>query len=838
MPKASRGKKKPVAEKNTADYRHEEAKRSNIPEAGLQSFDRKVPKRVRYEYDPHLDPQLVWASKAERSAFEVDTVSLHIHERISTQAIVQVLKRSAAQRELFADPALPLDRAVQFYQHPVGWMNRLVLGDSLFVMNSLVHREMLAGKVQMIYMDPPYGVAYNSNFQPRVDRREVKDGADESLTREPEQVKAYRDTWTLGIHSYLAYLRDRLLLARELLREDGSIFVQISDENIHHVREVLDEVFGADNFCSLITVKKTGGQSSVLLPRVADFLLWYARDRAKVKYGQLLNTKEAGIGEGSGARYDHLDLNGKRRPMSAAERSDPSLLPPGARPFQLTSLISAGYRENTTVPFDFQGRTYHPGPNANWKTTLEGMARLVKARRVSARASTIAYVRYPDDFPAYPITTVWSDVAGSPDKVYVVQTSAAVIQRCLLMTTDPGDLVFDPTCGSGTTAYVAEQWGRRWITCDTSRVAVALARQRLMTATFPYFKLAHPNQGVAAGFVYDEVPHVTLKSIAQDLPAEKEKLYDKPQVDANVVRVSGPFTVEAINTLDPGEALAFEPIEEKARKDDISHRGKNGGTVNAHIEQMIDLLKRDGGVNVPGKGRVEIEDLGINASRPGLHADGRVKLDGKPRRLAAVFGPRYGPVTARLVEEAVQASVGSYDALVVAGFSFDPEVSAFLEKSPPAGIRLFRVQIAPDVLIGDLLKTSHRQNLFAVMGEPDFKLDKTKDGLVIELKGVDIYDPNRNEVLPSALEDIAAWFIDHDYDGRCFCVCQVFLPVEKGKGFEKLQRALKGVVDEEAWEALSGFRSRPFQPGEHKRIAVKVIDVRGNEVVGVRKVGR
>jgi adenine-specific DNA-methyltransferase len=408
----------------------------------------------------------------------------------------------------------------------------------------------------------------------------------------------------------------------------------------------------------------------------------------------------------------------------------------------------------------------------------------------------------------------------------------------MLLTTDPGDLVFDPTCGSGTTAYVAEQWGRRWITCDTSRVALAVSRQRLMTASFPYYRLAYESQGVAAGFKYEEVPHVTLRSIAQDVPADAEKLFDRPEEIKGVVRVTGPFTVEAINTLDPGEALAFEPIGERARRDDISHRGDGRLSVNDHLSEMTDLLRRDGRLNVAGKGPIEIEGLGRVTGRDYVHAEGTITLGGKAKRLAVSFGPRFGPVTAQLVEDAIRSAGGNYDALAVAGFSFDPEVLAFLDKSPAAGLQFFRVQIAPDVLIGDLLKTRAQQNLFAVIGEPQFGLSKSKDGWLVKLEGMDIYDPNANEVTPCDQSEIAAWFVDQDYDGRSFCVSQVFLPAENGSSFDKLQRALKGQVDENAWRALTGFESRPFAAGEHKSVAVKVIDVRGNEVVGVRKLGR
>lgn len=831
------GKRKaPAKQKRAQDYRHGTT-RPNNPEAGLQSFDRKVATRVRYEYDPHLDPQLVWASKAEHTSFEVDTVSLHIHERISTQAVLRTLKHESAQRNLFGDPELPLDRAVRFYEHEVGWTNRLILGDSLLVMNSLLERELTGGKVQVIYFDPPYGVSYDSNFQPTMRSRTVRDGKDDDLTREPEQIKAYRDAWTLGVHTYLSYLRDRFLLCRELLGDTGSMFVQIGEENLHRARLVMEEVFGAENCIAQICFrKKMMPLGAPGFESVSDYILWYSKDRTKVKLRELFRPQVI-VGD---ATWGWVELgDGSRRRLSREEIDDHDLLPSKARVYQPISLKPRQYRKNQDFEFEFERRSFPPPGGGCWATTREGMDRLAKARRLQPSGKdSLRYVLFHADYPVIRLTSMWADTGPPSDMRYVVETNPVVVGRCILASSDPGDLILDPTCGSGTTAYVAEQWGRRWITCDTSRVALALARQRVMTATYPFYRLAYESQGVASGFVYEEVPHVTLKSIAQDLPPEKERLYDRPEVVPNVVRVSGPFTVEAINTLDPGEGLAFEPIEEKARGDDISHRGDGASTVNDHISQVLDLLRKDSGLNVPGKGRIEIEGLGRLTTRPGLHAAGTAHIDGNASRLAFAFGPRYGPVTARLVEEAVHTALGSYEALVVAGFSFDPEVSAFLDKSPPSGLRLFRVQIAPDVLIGDLLKTQRKQNLFTVMGEPDYSVRKAREGYVVTLKGVDIYDPNKNEVAQGQLGDVAAWFVDHDYDGRTFCVCQVFLPAEQGKSFDKLQRALKGVVNEDAWDAMSGFESRPFRAGEHERVAVKVIDVRGNEVVGVRKLGR
>ncbi|MFZ2359019.1 MAG: site-specific DNA-methyltransferase, partial [Anaerolineae bacterium] len=611
-----------TASRSTGDYRHDAARRKNNPPVGMASYEAKTAEqpRTHYGYDPHLSPQLIWAGKPglrsieveDAAGLEVDTVSLHIHERVSTQAIINAVQRpQALQLDLFADPRQPLREAVEFYRHDVDWANRLLLGDSLLVMNSLLQRELLAGQVQMIYIDPPYGVKFSSNFQPRIDQRGVREG-DDDLTREPEQIKAYRDTWTLGIHSYLTYLRDRLRVARELLADSGSIFVQISDENLHFVRCLMDEVFGAENLCGQITFVKTTGLGTALLASRTDYLLWYAKDQARVKYRQLFGWKRAG--EMGASQYDWIrEPNGRNRKLRADE------IPTGQERVFHTGDVSAMFTTpHLALPIDFEGKEVGAPPNRQWQTTQEGMSRLREADRLMLLGKSLRYVRYLEDFPVLPFDTLWTDtgVSGFADpKVYVVQTNTKVIERCMLMTTDPGDLVLDPTCGSGTTAYVAEQWGRRWITCDTSRVAVSLARQRLLTATYPYYTLAQAERGVDAGFRYKTVPHITLRSIAQntridpvvaryqplldealaelnrstgeawqpwEVPggakagwaketrdihqryldlrrrkqgeidriiaedAPQETLYDQPQIDNKIVRVAGPFTVEAI----------------------------------------------------------------------------------------------------------------------------------------------------------------------------------------------------------------------------------------------------------------------------------------------------
>ena len=820
------------------DYRHRGATRTNNPPAGLAEFDAPPPRPTKtYEYDPHQDPQLHWAGKAERTSFEVDTVSLHIHESVSTQAILRAVKREEIQPSLFDRPDLPESKAVDFYQHDVNWRNRLILGDSLLVMNSLLERELMAGKVQMIYLDPPYGVKFNSNFQPSISRRDVKDGDDNSLTREPEQIQAYRDTWTLGIHSYLTYMRDRLLLARELLADSGSVFVQIGDENVHVVRCVLDEVFGSENFCSLISYAKTTTTTGRLLPGTNDFILWYAKNAATVKYRSLFLTKT--LGGAGGTKYDQVELpNGDRRAMTPAEKADhEQTLPPGARPYRLDNLTSPRIREARTgyFPVRLGSREFLPR-QGEWKTNQDGMRRLVLARRVEALANSLGYVRFIDDFPAFGLTNSWSDVGGiqsrSDPKVYVVQTSTTAIRRCVLMTTDPGDLVIDPTCGSGTTAVVCEESGRRWITCDTSRVALSLARQRLLTAKYPYYRLR--SERVRDGFEYRTVPHITLKSIAQNTrldscktqeereriireTADQEVLYDQPIQDPKRLRVSGPFTVEAIPkaSLDaPGEEAPTAPDPEAA-----------GGE---YVTMMIDLLRKSG-VQFPGGRHLPLPALRpVRGPYEYLHAEDEVGANGGAKKVAISLGPRHAPVTPAQVLEGIRETRG-YDLVVFVGFGCDPEARRVIDKGVH-GRELQFAHAAPDILVGDLLKTRKTTRLFTAYGAPDVVVHGEKDGAVaIELAGVDLYDPTTGETRHSSGEDVAAWFVDHDYDGRTFCICQAMFPGGGKNPWEKLQKALKGTIDEDKFEALRSTRSLPFKPG--KRVAVKVIDDRGNEVI-------
>ena len=509
-------------------------------------------------------PFLNWTGKAERLSFDVPTLPLFVHERLSTAAILETLKGHTRDRQvdmfdLFGESDLPIhDRLLKAYEHRNGWVNRLILGDSLVVMNSLVGYEGLGGQVQAIYMDPPYAVKFGSNFQPFVRKRDVTHGDDEHMVREPEMVQAYRDTWELGIHSFLTYLRDRLLLARELLHPSGSIFVQMSDTNLHHVREVMDEVFGPECFVSQVSFQTTSGFRTRTLATLGDFLLWYARDPDRLKVRKLFEEQPVTLGEGN-ARWVLLP-DGGYRGVSAAEKRGEASLPEGARLYKPGDLQGQG-ASREPQPFEFEGRVYEPGTNSHWKANYPaGLERLASAGRIHVAANSIQYRRFASDFPYKERGNLWTDtLTGSftDEKIYVVQTNPKVVERCLLMTTDPGDLVFDPTCGSGTTAWCAEKWGRRWITADTSRVPLALARQRLLTSTFDFYRLKEPERGPAGGFEYlrrqnrrgEEVggivPHVTLESMANDEPAKEEVLVDRPETDGSVTRVSGPFCVEA-----------------------------------------------------------------------------------------------------------------------------------------------------------------------------------------------------------------------------------------------------------------------------------------------------
>lgn len=837
--------RKKAESQNLDQYTYPEKTRTNNPPVGLVTpeTDKDAPKK-KYQYDPHLDPQLQWAGKAEHTSFEVDTVSLHVHERIDPLTIINHIKNRGEEEETFTQLSLfekpenykPLREAIDFYKHDQEWSNRLIAGDSLLVMNSLLEKEGMAGKVQMIYIDPPYGIKYGSNFQPFVNKRDVKDGKDEDLTQEPEMIRAFRDTWELGIHSYLTYLRDRLLLAKELLTESGSCFVQISDENVHLVRCLMDEVFGLNNLCGTIIFQKTGWKQSDLLSFVNDYLLWYAKDISKVKYRQIWFDKihsKSFQGQDIWIEYE----NGNRQRLPKGQ--DPNSLPEGARLFRHTSIKSAGASNTGTFTFEFEGKKYHPGVGQHWKTTLEGLKRLAAAKRLLPFSNTLEFVSYLDDFPYSPYTNIWTDTVSSgfsDPRLYVVQTNTKVVERCVLMTTDPGDLVFDPTCGSGTTAYVAEQWGRRWITCDTSRVAITLAKQRLMTATYDYYQLAHPEEGVSGGFKYKTVPHITLKSIANNEPPAQEILYDQPLVDSKKKRITGPFTVEAVPApvvksvddlgqevieADNSVARSGETLRQSDWRDELMRtgiRGKNG--------QIIEFSRLE---PLPGTSW--------------LHADGETKED-EPKRVVVSFGPEHAPLeqrqVARALEEA-QTLVPRPKLLIFAAFQFDPEAAKDIDELNWPGVTLLKAQMNADLLTADLKKKRASNQSFWLIGQPDVVLRKAgkeyKGKYVVEVLGFDYYNTKTGSIESGDTSKIAMWMLDTDYDGRSLFPRQVFFPMAGDKdGWGKLARNLKGEIDPDLIEQFRGTESLPFVPGKHRRVAVKIIDDRGIESLKILEV--
>ncbi len=790
-------------------------------------------------------PFLNWAGKAERLSFEVPTLPLFVHERLSTAAIVDTLKGHKRDRQtdmfdLFGESDLPIhDRLLKAYEHRDGWVNRLVLGDSLVVMNSLLHYEGLGGQVQTIYMDPPYAVKFGSNFQPFVRKRNVTHGADDDMVREPEMVQAYRDTWELGVHSFLTYLRDRLLLARELLHPSGSIFVQMSDTNLHHVREVMDEVFGAECFVSQISFQTTSGFQTRTLATLGDFLLWYARDPERLKVRKLFEEQPVVLGEGN-ARWV-LEQDGNYRGVKAAEKRGEERVPEGARLYKPDNLQSQGVASEPQ-PFEYKGKVYKPGANSHWKPNYpDGLERLATAGRIHVAANSIQYRRFASDFPYKERGNLWTDtLTGSftDEKTYVVQTNPKVVERCLLMTSDPGDLVLDPTCGSGTTAWCAEKWGRRWITCDTSRVPVALARQRMLTGTFDFFQLQEPERGPGGGFEYRRrqnrkgeevggvVPHITLESIANEEPAKEEVLVDRPEKDDAVTRVSGPFCVEAtIPTPVDWEGDGEEDSGDLAAVDAYAD----------HVERMIEVLRRSPVLHLGGGQRVSLSKVRRPARTMSLSAEALIEGEGQ-QTAAIVFGPENGAVSETLVFEAArEAYAKGYARLYVIGFAIQPDARRLIENCDrTVGVPAAWVQASMDLVMGDLLKNLRSSQIFSVCGLPDVRIERSGDGEYrVELLGLDVFDPVAMDSDHREGSDVPAWFLDTDYNGLCFHVCQAFFP--RTSAWEGLKRSLRGEFDDSVWAHLSGTASAPFGLGEYGQIAVKVVDDRGNELMVVKR---
>ncbi len=881
---ASRGDGAAGAKRKIEQYEHAAAERLNNPPAGLVTpeSDPLTPApgskaRKQYQYDPHLDPQLVWAGKAERLSFDVDTVSLHVHERIDPKTILEAVKAKNGkpheeQLGLFAKPREnpPLREAIDFYKHSHGWSNRLIAGDSLLVMNSLLEKEGMAGKVQMVYFDPPYGIKYGSNFQPFTNKRDVKDRSDGDLTREPEMLKAFRDTWELGIHSYLAYIRDRVMLARDLLAESGSIFVQIGEENVHLVRNVLDEVFRAENAMSIITFrKKEMSLGSKYLDSVSDYVIWYAKDKKSVKYRSLFRKKNV---EGD-SHWDRIQLpDGTRRKLTAEEISNHRTLPKGGLVYQLHAMTPArGINESGLFSVEVNGQVFSPPSGTSWSTSADGMKRLVDANRVEPYSTGgLRYVLFLDDYPVMPLTNLWDDLSSPAGAVYVVQTNPKAITRCLLMATDPGDLVLDPTCGSGTTAFVSEQWGRRWITCDTSRIAVTLAKQRLMQRDFEYYTLRYPEQGVVGGFQYASVQHITLGSIANNPEiksgvsadaidraikryATPETLYDKPVPDKTRVRVTGPFTVEAV------PAPVVMPISDleqdadavaKERPQADASITRDGETLR-QSQWRSELLK----TGARGEGKVMLGFTRVEpiAGARYLHALGEIRDRGGFRKatwkggdsVAICFGPEHAPLEQRVVQmawEEARELTPRPAVLLFAAFAFDPEAQKDIDEmdAAKAGMLFLRAGMNDDLATEDLKKKRSSNESFWLIGQPDIVLRRIASGkdagrYEVEVQGFDYFDPKKGTIESGGTDRIAMWMLDPDYDGRSVFPRQVFFPMAGPKdGWARLGASLRAEIDQEKIEAYRGVKSLPFDGGKFKRVAVKIVDDRGIESLVIR----
>ena len=926
--------KKTSSEKKIESFVHDDASRRNIPPAEYQTMVRsqeKTPLQVAYERrNPDLDPQLIWRGKdlLDDSQLFVNAPPLYIQEKIHPKVLIDDLKRRSKKGEedceqidLFsAFNGLPTEEAkTEFYQHELNWSNRMILGDSLQVMTSLAEREGLRGRVQCIYIDPPYGIKFNSNFQWSTATRETKDGAIGNITREPEQVKAFRDTWRDGIHSYLGYIKDRLLAARELLKESGSVFVQIGNENVHLLRSILDEVFGADNFISQIFFRTTSSLGSSYLSGTGNFVLYYAKNKEKVKFRGLFSP--SGLDQDTGNRYTRVQEDDfTRRKMNTEERRGNKSTLSHVRVYRHDNLKSQSGGSTTGYDYSYQGILFKRGKGF-WKTNIDGMKRLEKANRLGyPTPNSLAYVRFIDDFPVTPITDMWADTqtgAFTEEKVYVVQTNTKVIERCILMATDPGDLVLDPTCGSGTTATVSEQWGRRWITIDTSRVALALARARLMSTNYPYYLLADSLDGkqkqaelthriancdptsnnINQGFVYKSVPHITLKSITNnneidsiwdkwqkslvallaqlnqsmnenwedwEVPqkpqpnwpneakeihsnflasridrqkeidasiaakADQEYLYDQPYEDKSKVRVSGPFTVESLS---PHRTMIVND------DDSLADPHKQGATTEGatdFAQMIIDTLRVAGVQQAHKEDRISFESLD---GWPGSYIAGRGAYrdaDGSLKTAGIFIGPEFGTVSrVDLVEAARECADAGLEVLISCAFNYEAQSTEFDRLGP---LPVLKARMNADLHMQPDLKNTGKGNLFVIFGEPDIDiLDAPEDKIHVKINGVDVFDPSTGEVRSDEPDTIACWFIDSDYNGESFFVRQAYF-IGQNDPYKSLKTSLKADIDVDAWVSLNSDTSVPFAKPSTGRIAVKVINHLGDEVMKVYRV--
>ena len=925
--------KKPTTLKTVETLVHDEAKRKNIPTAEHQSVvkqDDKNPIKIRYPRNTDLDPQLAWKGKGDQdwSDLVVNAPPLYIQEKVHPKALIDDLLRQTKEEEheagmitadLFADfDGIPknVDKT-EFYAHDQNWSNRMILGDSLQVMASLAEREGLRGQVQCIYFDPPYGIKFNSNFQWSTNDRDVKDGKSDHITREPEQVKAFRDTWKDGIHSYLTYLRDRLMVSRDLLSDSGSIFVQIGDENVHRVRLLLDEVFGDDNFFSQITLKKLSPLGTGGMANVTDYILWYAKSKSKIKFRPIFDTKA----KGAESRYDYVEMpNGERRKITSEEEENLDGLPKEWKLFCPQGMLSSGYTPSCTFDFEFNGNKIKQNKKS-WRTNRHGIDYLVKANRLVLHGSLPYFVAFHQDNPLSTMSNIWTDsgsASTSYEKIYVVQTSTRQIQKCILMASDPGDLVLDPTCGSGTSATVAEQWGRRWITIDTSRVALALARARIMGAKYPYYLLNDSRDGqlkeaavarIAAsirptfgnikhGFVCERVPHVMLSSISNNLEigviwdswqsklepllnqinkilsknwhewdvprnvennwskeaislhttwwssklarqreidnsiaskAQFEFLYDRPYEDKKKIRVAGPFTVESLS---PHRMLRLDENDnliDNFHADEIPKQ--------SFIQMILENLKTSGVQQAHKENKIQFSSLtpwpGNLVCAEGRYFEAHDESSGEKR--AAIFvGPEFGTVQrADLVQAAREAGDAGFDVLIACAFNYEAHAT---ELNKLGSIPILKARMNADLHMSEDLKNTGKGNLFVIFGEPDIDIIQEKDDKIrVKVNGVDVFKPQTGEVVSDGADGIACWFVDTDYNEESFFVRHAYF-LGANDPYSSLKTTLKAEINAEAWASLNSDTSRSFSKPKSGRIAVKVINHLGDEVMKVFRV--
>jgi adenine-specific DNA-methyltransferase len=821
-------KKEIVTEESpVAQYVHPDIKRKNNPPVGMvdPQNDPDLPSK-KYSYDPRLDPQLQWSGKTENSEFDVDTVSLHVHERIDPLTIIEKAMKDhkQVQQSLFhyfemPENNPPLRDAIEFYKHDQNWKNRLIAGDSLLVMNSLLEKEAMEGNVQMIYFDPPYGISYGSNFQPFVNKTNVEDRNDDDLSTEPEMIKAFRDTWELKLHSYLSYLRSRIKLSRQLLHESGSCFIQISEQNVHYVRQIMDEEFGSSNFIAQIIFRKKrmplGGK---FLEYMCDYLLFYAKDKNKLKYRQLFQPKKM---EGD-SKWCFVELkDGSRRRMTTNEINNWKSLPNNSNPYYRRVLRPAGFNKNAVFPITLEGKTLMPKKGTSWSTSEKNVKKLIENKRLelSEDGVTVNYIVKLNDYPYTPITSHWPDTSSPASKIYAVETSMKPLSRAILMSTDPGDLVLDITCGSGSTAYVAEKFARRWITCDSSRISIAIAKQRLMCATFDYYKLRDTNVGINGGFIYKTIPHITLGSIANNEPTTNETLYDQPEIDKQKTRVSGPFTVESV------------PSPTVKSIDALSDENLNQTKITTQQEWREELLRT--GIRGKEGQKIEFSRVASHPATKWLHGDAETK-EAKPKRVMISFGPEHSPLEQRQVANAIKESqnlVPKPEIIIFVAMQFDSESAKDIDELKWPGVIILKAEMNKDLLTKDLKKKQSNNESFWLMGSPDVECEKQKDGkYIVTVNGFDYYNTKTDEIESGGSSKIAMWELDTDYDGFSVYPQQVFFPMGgMSGGWSKLAKTLKSEIDEDLITKYQGIESIPFEAGINKKIAVKIIDDRGIE---------